>query len=286
MVIILLKCSWFKMVFKALLLREIKGWLGGYGGSAGEKFTERNLKSGLDKNSYVIYRDLIVPSRNGTAQVDHLVVSPYGIFIVETKNRQGWIFGDANQPNWTQVNYRRKYHFQNPIRQTFRQKKVLAEFLGIRESWIHPVITFVGNCSFKTRMPDNVIDGDVCSYIKGFKNTMIAGGDFRQIEESLASLLEDTELDDSAHVASLQERHSSTTICPRCGSRLVERLARNGPNAGSIFLGCSSYPKCRFTKDLPKQASYDYNHTNQASSATKVFILLLFMLVILFILSV
>jgi len=68
--------------------------------------------------------------------------------------------------------------------------------------------------------------------------------------------------------------------------RLVERLARNGPNAGSMFLGCSSYPKCRFTKDLPKQANNDYNHTNQASSATKVFILLLFMLVILFILSV
>ncbi|MEP6645983.1 MAG: topoisomerase DNA-binding C4 zinc finger domain-containing protein [Saprospiraceae bacterium] len=49
---------------------------------------------------------------------------------------------------------------------------------------------------------------------------------------------------------SLTERHSSTTVCPRCGSILVERTARNGTNAGSKFLGCEGYPKCRFTKKI------------------------------------
>ena len=51
------------------------------------------------------------------------------------------------------------------------------------------------------------------------------------------------------HIKSLRERHSSTTVCPKCGSNLVERTARNGPNAGSKFLGCENYPKCRFTKN-------------------------------------
>jgi len=52
------------------------------------------------------------------------------------------------------------------------------------------------------------------------------------------------------HVRSLRKRHSSTTVCPRCGSSLVERTAKKGPNAGSKFLGCESYPRCRFSKDV------------------------------------
>lgn len=52
------------------------------------------------------------------------------------------------------------------------------------------------------------------------------------------------------HLASLQERHESTTRCPKCGSALVERVAKSGPNAGNRFLACSAYPKCRFTRDL------------------------------------
>ena len=36
--------------------------------------------------------------------------------------------------------------------------------------------------------------------------------------------------------------------CPRCGSELVERQAKRGTNAGNTFLGCSSFPKCRYTE--------------------------------------
>ncbi len=36
--------------------------------------------------------------------------------------------------------------------------------------------------------------------------------------------------------------------CPRCGSDLVERQAKRGNNAGNTFLGCTSFPKCRYTK--------------------------------------
>lgn len=39
---------------------------------------------------------------------------------------------------------------------------------------------------------------------------------------------------------------ASSRICPRCGSPLVEREARKGANAGNRFLGCSTFPKCRY----------------------------------------
>ena len=56
------------------------------------------------------------------------------------------------------------------------------------------------------------------------------------------------------HLASLQSRHESTTTCPKCGAALVERSARSGPNAGKPFLGCSAFPKCRFTRPMPAEA--------------------------------
>lgn len=37
-------------------------------------------------------------------------------------------------------------------------------------------------------------------------------------------------------------------VCPKCSGELVERTAKRGPNAGNTFLGCSNFPKCRYTE--------------------------------------
>ncbi|MCW9705800.1 topoisomerase DNA-binding C4 zinc finger domain-containing protein [Aliifodinibius sp. 1BSP15-2V2] len=44
-------------------------------------------------------------------------------------------------------------------------------------------------------------------------------------------------------------RQYSTTVCPKCSSKLVERIVKKGPNAGTKFLGCKNFPKCRFTRN-------------------------------------
>ena len=54
----------------------------------------------------------------------------------------------------------------------------------------------------------------------------------------------------TTHIESLRNRHQSDTICPRCSSNLVERIAKKGPNIGSTFLGCTAYPRCRFVKQM------------------------------------
>jgi len=40
----------------------------------------------------------------------------------------------------------------------------------------------------------------------------------------------------------------SENICPKCGGKLVIRVARHGKNVGNKFWGCSNYPKCKFIK--------------------------------------
>ena len=79
-------------------MKALIGWFG-------EKKTTFHMWLSLDSNVYRRFHDVIIPSKNGTTQIDHLLVSPYGLFIVETKNRKGWIFGSENQPKWTQTLY-------------------------------------------------------------------------------------------------------------------------------------------------------------------------------------
>jgi hypothetical protein len=85
----------------------------------------------LDKNVYRIVDNVIVNTRSGTTQIDHVLVSIYGIFVIETKNIKGWIFGAPNSEKWTQVIYGKKRLFQNPIKQNYRHTKCLSEQLKL-----------------------------------------------------------------------------------------------------------------------------------------------------------
>lgn len=215
-----------------------KGWIG-------EQRTELNLWFSLDKEVYRRFHDLIIPSSNGTTQIDHILVSQYGLFIVETKNKTGWIFGSENQSKWTQVVYKNKYSFQNPLRQTYRHKKVLSKFLDLNESKIETIVYFNGDSKFRTELPSNVISYGLGSYIKQFNEIVLSNDEV----ERICNLLINNEgnISKQEHLQSLNERLTSNTTCPKCGSDLVERMVKE---TGSTFLGCSSYPKCKFSKDI------------------------------------
>ena len=195
---------------------------------------------------------IILPSANGTTQIDHLIISIYGLFIIETKNRKGWIFGSKEKSKWTQIIFSQKYSFQNPLHQTFRQKKVLAEFLKINESKIFSVVYFNGNCSFKTSLPDNVIKSRLGKYIKNFRTAILTSRKVDNVVFSLDQQIDKYKLNSQDHMKSLNNRINSDSICPKCGSNLVLRTRKNNNQQGLHFLGCESYPKCRFTKNIKK----------------------------------
>jgi restriction system protein len=220
-----------------------KGWIG-------EKKTKFYLWLALRKKTYHRFHNIILPSNNGTTQIDHLVISIFGLFIVETKNKKGWIFGTADQPNWVQVIFGKKYAFQNPLRQVFRQKKVLSEFLNLDESKIHTVVYFVGDCKFKTSLPDNVIRSRIGRFIKKYRTQILSTEEVSHINQVIKKHLKQSSLSNRDHVWSLRERHSSNTICPRCGGSLMGRMAKQGDYAGAKFLGCENYPRCRFKKKV------------------------------------
>jgi len=100
-------------------------------GRLGERFVSRKLHK-LSQTHYRVLNNLMLPSQGNSSatQIDHVVVSNYGIFCIETKAYKGWIFGSANQEFWTQVIYRYKERFYNPLRQNFAHSKAIESLLG------------------------------------------------------------------------------------------------------------------------------------------------------------
>lgn len=78
-------------------------------GKRGEGIINFSMKLHLDSNVYHLIPDVTLADGKGTTQIDHIVVSMFGIFVIETKNMKGWIYGNENQRRWTQVNYKKEF---------------------------------------------------------------------------------------------------------------------------------------------------------------------------------
>ncbi len=112
-------------------------------GRRGERIVSRKLFE-LNPEKYTTLNNLLVVSQGsvGTTQIDHVVVSSFGIFVIETKNHAGWIFGNAYQRHWTQVIYRYKKKFFNPLRQNYGHIRAIEQLVRPHYSHI-PIVGFV-----------------------------------------------------------------------------------------------------------------------------------------------
>ncbi len=88
---------------------------------------------------------------------------------------KGWIYGDPDQPMWTQKIFRHSNRFQNPLRQNYKHTKTLQQLLGLNDDQVHSVVVYVGDSTFKSDMPDNVTYGlAYIRYIKSFKTKVLS----------------------------------------------------------------------------------------------------------------
>ena len=228
------------------MLSSIKGFIGETMGSLAHTLM-------LDKAIYRELNNVTIPTSNGTTQIDHVIVSRYGIFVIEAKNMNGWIFGDEKSMQWTQsLPGGNKFRFQNPLKQNYRHTKCLSEFLGIEHGKLHSLVMFWGDSTFKTPMPSNVIDTGYSSYITSKRNVLFSDDEVKHIVEAIQTgRLPRTWGTRKEHMTSLKERHSGQVNnagelpCPKCGSAMVKRVAKSGANVGNEFWGCSKFPTCR-----------------------------------------
>ncbi|MBU2870600.1 NERD domain-containing protein [Colwellia sp. E2M01] len=237
---IIIKSAWFK-------------------GVLGEWQVNLLIKFFLDKGQYHLIKNVTLPTvtdekGQGTTQVDHIIVSQYGIFVIETKNMKGWIFGSEHQKQWTQQIFKHKSKFQNPLHQNYKHLKTLESALNLNSVDINrilfSVIIFIGDSTFKTQMPDNV------RFARGGINYIKSKTDIVFSTEEVASIIEKIESGRLArgyktnrehvkHVKEIVKEKTASKSCTKCGSNMVLRKASKGKNAGNEFWGCSTFPKCR-----------------------------------------
>ena len=127
-------------------------------GARGERRVNAQLKRRLPAEDYTIFHDVTLDSSQGSTQIDHIILSRFGVFVIETKNYPGWIFGDAKSRQWTQTIYGNKSRFQNPLHQNYKHIKAVESFFSLDLRFIHSVVVFVGESEFKTDLPANVTD--------------------------------------------------------------------------------------------------------------------------------
>lgn len=220
-------------------------------GRMGERKTQRLATKWL-LCEHESFHDIILPTNYGTTQVDHVILCKHGIFVIETKNLSGWIYGNPNQRRWTQIIFKEKHYFQNPLHQNYKHVKAVVEALGVEESKVHSAVVFSSNdCTLKTEMPANVgHPRQVFKYINNFTEEVFSPSELSKFQRQLDRISErQTKETHQQHVQDLKTRHdTSNGRCPKCGKALVVRTAKRGKNAGSDFWGCTGYPKCKFTK--------------------------------------
>jgi len=161
----------------------------------------------LDLNEYHIFNDVLINGSHGTTQVDHVIVSRYGIFVIETKNKDGWIYGQRDDDEWTQVFFKKKFKFQNPLHQNYLHTKSLAEILTIDHEYMFPIVMFWGKCSFKTNMPENVLKNGLTKHIKSKRRVLLHEDQVQIICQQLKNIKNNTSIfDNGRHIRNLKKR--------------------------------------------------------------------------------
>lgn len=168
----------------------------------------------LEKDIYHRLNNVTLPLTNGgSTQIDHVIVSVYGIFVIETKNYKGWIYGSEKQKQWTQVFQNgNKFKFQNPLRQNYLHIKTLADLLGLELSYFHSMIAFIGECELKTRdeLPEHVLTSGMVSYVKKKQDKLLTEDEVSSIVEQINSnRFSKSWRTNRQHKAYLKDKHSN-----------------------------------------------------------------------------
>lgn len=218
------------------------------------RFSERLVYDKLLQlpDEYVIFNNVLFESNGSSTQIDHIVISPYGVFVIETKGYKGLILGGEKSEYWTQVIYKSKHKFYNPILQNDGHVRFLHHLLecGIDIPYI-PIVVFNNKAELKTTATQHIVvnRNQLKAVIQQYKAVSLNKETINWIVNIISECgtLADKE-SNRRHNSNVRSRQHKTReliergICPLCGANLVLRKGKYGK-----FYGCSNYPQCRFT---------------------------------------
>ena len=221
-----------------LLYPKIVGWFG-------ELWTKQALLL-LPRNKYKVLHNIMIDINGRTHQIDHIVVSECGIFVIETKQYNGYITGNKYDKKWIRHCKHKKYYYENPIRQNYGHVLAICELLHLKEDKVFNIVCIPSNAKLKIK--DN---GETQ------RNTTIVGKIITYNEhiidnaDEIVDIIKKNNIKDrkrrKQHIKDIKNNviEDYKDRCPKCGGELVQRESKYGK-----FIGCSNYPRCHFTYNL------------------------------------
>ena len=242
-------------------------------GRYGEYLTFKKLEKFEDIGAKFLF-NLYIPKSNGeTTEIDMIMICSKGIFIFESKNYSGWIFGSENQKNWYQTlpSGKRKSHkevFYNPIMQNRTHIKHLDKLIGTPLP-MYSIVVFSDRCTFKDiQIESSAVSLVYLSQVNQVVSNVLNYDDGSALDENRILVIYDklypytqvSEIQKIQHIQNIRDNKNShynnfsnntqNLKCPKCGGTLVLRTAKRGANSGNQFYGCSNYPKCRYMENI------------------------------------
>lgn len=249
MILVLIIIIIFVFVYK-INKHKIKGVIG-------ERRVEIRLRK-LPDNEYKVLNNVLIKTERGSSQIDHVVISIYGIFVIETKHFKGWIHGNEKSQSWTQTVYNKKVKFRNPIKQNWSHIFALKEFFyDCKNLKYHNFVVFTGRCELKniTSKTPVVYGSQLIRTIMSHRKVVNLDIDqVNSIAAKLEKLIVQNKRSKKEHVRQIKNnnkefnRKRQMLICPRCDGDLKVRKGQYGK-----FYGCSNYPRCKFTLPYEKR---------------------------------
>lgn len=257
-------------------------------GRYGEYLTYKCLRSYENKGARFLFNCYLPRDKDDTTEIDVLMIYKSGLYVFESKNYSGWIFGSEKGKTWTQTlpqgRGSHKEHFLNPIMQNKLHIKWLKNLLQDEAIPVHSVIVFSERCTLKkvdivsqnvAVIKRNHVTNAV-STIDAKATVVLTTDKVMELYERLYPYSQTSAEVRQAHIdridnriqqmdqkqedilnksvketsAEMPSKTKEQITCPRCGAPLVLRMAKKGQNAGKDFYGCSSFPKCRYIQSI------------------------------------
>ena len=226
-------------------------------GAYGEQLTVEALEKNVPGYFRVI-RNLILPINDSATEIDVLMVHEKGIFVFESKNYSGWIFGSKEQKMWTQsLSSNKKYHFYNPIMQNRTHCDAICNLTQVPRQYVMSYVVFSERCSLK-KVPENemyltiVQRQDMIKEVLkdlDYRNVVFSRSIVDAYVKGFESYLNNEELKNK-HLRQVHREgeRRDERVCPKCGRKL--RISGyNGP----ILAMCPDFNRCSYTRPATKE---------------------------------
>jgi hypothetical protein len=117
---------------------------------------EFRIRRALEARSKDVMHDFMLPGAyGGIARIDHAIMTAGGILCIQTKHYNGIVFGDADEPQWTNVDGVTRRRFLNPLIQNEGRTRALQKV--VPDVPVANLVIFTGSVNFTSAPPRNVI---------------------------------------------------------------------------------------------------------------------------------